>query len=253
VTACVGPHKPPAEVEDWQPPNATFGYLCGWCRGRLSTALVNLPAIAAWLQVNIEPGSNSSFDGRVSGSREQPIPLRQDVLDLIGPTSRKEISRTMTLIGSHFRTWPAEQSGEPSIYDLIKGWAKVVHEEAYADWPDRNGLVALCGWLHRQLDWITRQPWVDDMLTDLLTAQDSARRVVAWPSEQRRLKSDCPSCDMRSLVFVRGIGVECDQSLGGCGRTWDDTVVARPKDEPPVTAFDRLILVLGSAALEEAG
>lgn len=78
---CVGDHGD-------APTQADVGYLCVRCFSRLRNSLLQLPAVATWLEVNIAATGNPNGE-RVSGSSEDPIPLRPDVLDLVGPDSRK--------------------------------------------------------------------------------------------------------------------------------------------------------------------
>lgn len=73
-----------------EPAEAEVGLLCFDCFTTLRKSLEELPAIAGWLHVNIAAGGESGE--RVAGTREDPIPLRQDVLDLIGPDSRHYVS-----------------------------------------------------------------------------------------------------------------------------------------------------------------
>jgi hypothetical protein len=79
---CIGRHD--------DPPAAEVGYLCLRCFSRLRSALLEIPAIATWLHVNLAAGGAPGE--KVSGSREDPIPLRVDVLDLIGPDSLRFVA-----------------------------------------------------------------------------------------------------------------------------------------------------------------
>lgn len=216
------------------------GYLCSTCRNRLSSLLIRIPSLSVWLYDNIEP--SGAAGERVSGSREEPIPLRIDILDYIGPTAAKELSETMgtTYRELNSRGLPERvQIGEPSLLDVVGSWAMLVSEERNDDWPTKDDLSSLTSWLHSQLDWIVQQSWVDDMLWNLGDVARKAERVAPRSPEIRRIKKPCPSCDIKALVFTRGIGVKCEQKLAGCGRSWID-------DE-----FDRLVIVLGSEALGE--
>lgn len=107
---CAGSHEP----DDMQPAEA--GTLCVRCYTSLRKQLDMLPKIERWLWVNEAAGGTPGE--RVSGTSEDPIPLRLDVLDLVGPDSRKP-ARTVvpeflvwadgTLVGS-FTSWrDAEQ------------------------------------------------------------------------------------------------------------------------------------------------
>jgi hypothetical protein len=85
---CVGYHP---NIDDDQRPATEIGYLCLDCYSWLRSRILELPAIASWLEVFIEAGGNPGEE-KVAGSREEPIPLRQDVLDLIGPDSRHYVA-----------------------------------------------------------------------------------------------------------------------------------------------------------------
>lgn len=65
---------------------ADQGYVCNRHFSRLRSSLLELPAIATWLEVHLAAGGVAGE--RVGGSRDDPIPLRVDVLDHIGPDSR---------------------------------------------------------------------------------------------------------------------------------------------------------------------
>jgi hypothetical protein len=229
VTNCVGNHQP-SDSPDWKWPTASSGLLCQRCRSRLSSLLIQLPSLAAWLEENIAATSNPNGP-KISGSREDPMPLRPDILDLVGPTSSREISVTLDPNA-------VEQYGEPSLLDVIGSWCLLVSEERNDDWPPRNDLTTLCRWLHSQLDWIVAQLWVDDLLSNLQDTARKAERLAPRDPEHRWLKPPCPSCNRKALVFTRGIGIACQAKIGGCGRTWED-------DE-----YDRLIIVLGYEAME---
>lgn len=233
MTLCVGYHD--SRIE------ARTGYMCSNCRNRLSSLLVQMPSLATWLHENIAPSGGAGE--RVSGTREEPIPLRIDILDYVGPSSSREISATeinrrRALDGLH-PIDPPEQFGEASLLDVIASWALLVSEERYDDWPPKDDLATLCNWLHSQLDWIVCQPWVDEMLVHLGDVSQKAERLAPRDPEMKRLKPPCPSCNVLGLVFTRGIGVKCETRLGGCGRSWE------------AEDYDRLIVVLGSEALGE--
>lgn len=111
MTTCILDHDPavPADI----------GQLCADCFSRLRSSLLELPAIATWLAANIAAGGVASGE-RVSGSREDPIPLRVDVLDLIGPDSRQRprsmLARPEFLlwdegeVAGRFDTWSEAQT-----------------------------------------------------------------------------------------------------------------------------------------------
>jgi hypothetical protein len=96
---CVFPH---ADV----PPDADVGLVCHRCYARLRSSLLELVAVAGWLHTQLAVTQSGGLDERVAGSREDPIPLRTDVLDLIGPDSRTPPTRNgRVAIAPRFLVW----------------------------------------------------------------------------------------------------------------------------------------------------
>lgn len=83
MTTCIHPQHDEAV-------DADVGLLCAPHYARLRNQLVALPAVAGWLQVHLAAGGAPGE--RVSGSREDPIPLRVDLLDLMGPDSSRYVT-----------------------------------------------------------------------------------------------------------------------------------------------------------------
>lgn len=75
------------------PADAEIGWVCNHCWSRLRSLILELPAVANWLHVNQAAGGVGLQD-RVSGSSEDPVPLRMDVYDLIGPDSNQPAAAT---------------------------------------------------------------------------------------------------------------------------------------------------------------
>jgi hypothetical protein len=84
------------------PPDADVGLVCHRCYARLRSSLLELVAVAGWLHTQLAVVASGGLDERVAGSREDPIPLRTDVLDLIGPDSR---APARTSVSPRFLVW----------------------------------------------------------------------------------------------------------------------------------------------------
>jgi len=287
MTNCVGNHQP-SDNPDWQWPTATTGLLCHRCRSRLSSLLIQMPSLAAWLEENIATSSNPNGP-KISGSREDPIPLRPDVLDFVGPDSLKAAVTPDAAIPEYIvyadrrhvescPTWReaelvrdtmmrqlgldpndkkarysgrvdirptlpggSDQCGEDAFRALLRYWAGEIHALRGVDWPTQHDISSMARWIHSQLDWLTTWPRVSEIIEELSEISRKAERLAPRDPEHRWLKPPCPSCNRKALVFTRGVGVACETKIGGCGRTWTDT------------EMDRLILVLGTEAMEATG
>jgi hypothetical protein len=241
MTACAGEHREPDGDAGWRPPDAQFGLLCLRCRNRLSSLLANLPSLAVWLQDNVAAGGSAGKGAKVTGSRDTPTPLRMDVLDFIGPAARLNLSETM---GTTHRELNAAgqlervQVGYPNLRVVVAEIADQVADEHDGTIPSKDDLATLCRWLHSQLDWIVTREWVGDTLASLTELAAKAERLAPREPEHRWLEPPCPSCNLKALIFTRGIGVACETRIGGCGRSWVDE------------EYERLILVLGTEAME---
>lgn len=230
--ACVG-HHPNGDVP------AETGYLCYDHYGQLRAKLLQLPAISNWLHAHIAAGGQPGE--RISGSRDDPIPLRVDILDIIGPYSRKPapgeqplvlLWEDSVLIGV-FTTWPdalharwveildspdidaeprrwqvrvterggTDQTGEESLRASIMYWARLIYDEARFPWTDRNDLPGLVQWITGHLDWVVVQSWVGDMLTELTRLTGTAHKLVPWRPETMRDKDPCDRCGVRAVVL----------------------------------------------------
>lgn len=192
--------------------DATVGYLCVQHFSRLRSSLLELPAIAVWLHCRIATGG-SSLTERVSGSSDDPIPLRLDVLDLIGPVAPNP---TEALVRD-----TEVQAGEPSMFDELRSWAELVKDESGFPWTgdDRKTLVGAVGFLTGHLSWIAGQPWVDEFATAVRRLGRQAHRVAPWRAEVRHDPSPCPACNVRAVVLHIADGVSrCEVRAGGCGR-----------------------------------
>lgn len=192
--------------------DATVGYLCVQHFSRLRSSLLELPAIAGWLHCRIATGG-SSLTERVSGSSDDPIPLRLDVLDLIGPVAPNP---TEALIRD-----PETQAGEPSMFDELRSWACLVEDESgFDDWTDRRTLVGSVAYLTGHLSWVAGQPWVDEFAASVRRLGRQAHRVAPWRAEVKHDPDPCPACNVRAVVLHLADGhSRCEPRAGGCGRS----------------------------------
>lgn len=246
---CVGRHDDPTDTD--------VGLLCGKCFSRLRSSLLELPAIAGWLEVNIAAGGSAGE--RVSGSREDPMPLRLDVLDLIGPDSKQPVAAPAPkvflwedgLCIGEYATWRAanevrwlevlatadpdsdvhrwriavtdkrgcDQQGVESMRAVVDFWAQTLNDECSIDRPGRDDLQSLVEYLTSELSTIASQPWAAELADDVADAARNGHRVAPWREEIRRDPDPCPICKTRAVVLhLAGGESRCERRAGGCGR-----------------------------------
>lgn len=215
VTACLGKHD--------EPHPADIGYLCFDHYGRLRSSLTELPAIATWLAVNLASGGNVLAQ-RVTGSTEDPMPLRVDILDLIGPVAPDpDLARIPEWEASYQagRDVPelTDQRGEAHFYDEVRSYARLVEEESGDDWDDTRTLTGAVTYLTAHLTWIADQPWVDEFAGKIDDLRRSAHRIAPWRPQRILEQEPCTGCNIRAVVWHVADGLtRCEKRAGGCGR-----------------------------------
>lgn len=182
------------------PRMARRGLLCGRCAGRLERHLAEMPARVTLLRAVFEPGRGGG-EGR---SRQQwPVPLDLEAHD--------HLSHLSAVVGS---------------------WTVMVAEEREMRGPDHPGdPVAASRWLLSQVEWLTGQPWVDDLADELRDLAMRADGIVRFWPQTHRLDPPCPECSAHELARRDG---ESRVVCGSCGASWDES------------AYRLLVLVLAS-------
>ena len=224
-------------------PDAEVGYLCLDCFSWLRSHLLELPAVATWLEVNAAAGGSGLHD-KVTGTAEDPIPLRLDVTDLIGPEAPNPTEALIRDMSSGHLNSKGEriidQAGEPSLFDEMRSWAVLVEEESWEhgcdvadpdhepracpkrrgkDWDDRRTLIGAVSYLAGQLSWIVAQPWIDEFVSKVRHLGQQAHRVVPWRAQLIYANDPCATCGVRAVVIHLGEGFRrCEHRAGGCGK-----------------------------------
>lgn len=193
MTACI------LHPSDDPPHPPEPGWLCCWnARARLAHWLgpVGIPRLFAGLR--LDKGVGKAV--RVSGSREAPLPLRVDPLDLSLP------ARPASVAVKHRGDWSQVEGGDPdqlghrSVATDLQSWARDWASERGEHDPDPS-VPVLCSWLLDRLDWAcTGHLALDEFAKDLERVHGV---LVAVSGELRprpkEMEAPCPSCDTMGL------------------------------------------------------
>lgn len=187
----------------------TAGMVCDGDRLWLHRTLGEIPTLHARLRDALVPGQAQGQ--RVSGSREAPLPLRVDALDLGMPARLPEPTDAA-------RAHPEDQIGSLSVASVLDSWVR--------DWREVRNMreiapvptvVTLARWLRDRLDWAcTNHSAVDEFAHEMRSLL-RALRAACGVEEVRPelLDAPCSRCDTRAMYRLPGEDrVEC----GGCGR-----------------------------------
>lgn len=181
---------------------ATVGAVCERCAGRMASALRALPGLLA--DLDLEPGRSRS--ARVSGSREAPLPLRVDPLDLSMPA--RPASTAVKLRGAwSTRGGDPDQIGHLSVATELDGYARMWAADRHEHGPDPQ-VPLLTVWLLDRLDWACEVfPAVDEFAATVGRLYGTLTAATGgFPARPETLTAPCPSCGI--LGLYRDVDIE---------------------------------------------
>lgn len=199
---CIGRHS--------ESRRARRAHLCDPCRDRLYQRLVAIPDLARMARQVAEGLHGQPLDGKVSGSKERPLP-NGHLLSLLGPSSSEHLSPY-----AH----PADQDGIVPIPDVLASWVRLVCEERDLQGP-RADLKSVCAFLREHSEWCADQPWADELDTEVRDCHNRLLAAAGMGNTRTRYRdAECPDCQaVGSLVRWDGQDeIRCDTKLGGCGQ-----------------------------------
>lgn len=207
MTACVVCQK--------RQPNRPL--VCDGDRLRLARDLRELPDLYALLPTVLAKADSAGV--KVSGSREAPIPVSLDVVDLLSPARQPEPT-------AQARQHPEDVLGGLSVATTLDQWVRMWREDrGKGEHLPAPTVVSLAGWLSVRLpDACDTHPAVDEFADELRGLVMNLRSALNLRRHIERLPAPCPSCDTLALYREvdphRGASnwVEC----GNCGRLWSE-------------------------------
>ncbi|GAA0738662.1 hypothetical protein Drose_04295 [Dactylosporangium roseum] len=182
--------------------------LCGVCRSRFRTWLVEIPDLHAQLLAEEPSGiAGQRAGGRVSGSKERPLPIRVDPLDLTGP------ARHVWLLGE-------DQVGYESVASVLDFWVR--------DWREARGglerlpepsVPVLAAWLLRRADdAMDAHPAVDECFEDVRRVHGALRAQLGLvdPRPEYLDGVPCKRCGAATLWRVPGSDYASECAIPTC-------------------------------------
>ncbi|MFG2671383.1 hypothetical protein [Streptomyces sp. NPDC048445] len=182
-------------------------YLCEGCAYRMHTWLREIPRHLPLLRDSLRPDTGPAQRGG-SGRAHSPLPVRIEVLDLLGP------GHVVALPDPH-----GDQSVGVPLAPLLYGWARYLAAELPSVRLDEHGTVriepctgpvarrgssitAWCSWLDAYLPYAATRPWAADMYEQLEAVLQRIRRITHTAPRRHPKDAPCPSCSAFALVAV---------------------------------------------------
>jgi hypothetical protein len=174
-------------------PDYESGWLCcARAFTRMASALrpYGIPRLHAALELDKGRGSAP----KVSGTREAPLPLRVDPLDLSMPARHGSLA---VHIGRH----ATDQIGHLSVATELDGYARMWADDLGHHQPDPQ-VPILCEWLLNRLDWACREWMPIDEFARVLGRVYSSLRAANGELDAPPVPVDrpCDSCGHLSLT-----------------------------------------------------
>ena len=141
----------------------------------------------------------------VSGSREAPMPINVEMVDLTLPARRGSVAAR---VGDHWQDQDGNWSVAMTLDLVVRAW---VEHRGQKHLPVPT-VPVLADWITAHTDWACdNYPGVDEDAADLRRLHGLLRSVLG-ETEQRpeRMGAPCPGCDMLTLIRRPGDDkVEC--------------------------------------------
>lgn len=194
---------------------------CDPCRLWLPTVLRDIGELHATLDVTARSNGTGP---RVSGSREAPVPLALDVLDLAA-------AARLGSRGPHARgvLGDDDQIGHLSVATELEFWViDWIDVRTRAEHRPEPLVMTLVRWLDVRLDWACDEHnAVDEFAADMRTLRTVLRRANGdLPQRPEPLVGvPCSGCDQAALY--RDPGAQWRAECGACGKLYSDDEYAR--------------------------
>jgi hypothetical protein len=195
-----------------EPRPATTGHVCDPCRLPLPGILDDIATLHG--QLDLRPATGSAGP-RVSGSRDAPLPLNVDALDL-GASARVN--------GVHDDH--GDQIGYPAVASLLDQWVRDWRDMRLAECRERlpgTSVPQLASWLRGRLDWACdHHPAIDEFVAEMRSLRMILRSACGLTEPRpERLVTPCSYCAQLTLVRVHG---DHDRPIRcrACERRWTE-------------------------------
>jgi hypothetical protein len=180
-------------------------HACHKCTHQIRAWLAELTAQLPYLHASLRPDARPA-QGHTGGRAHSPMPLRTDVVSLLGP------GVVYGVIGDPH----GDQHGPLPIHTWLYGWADwisrehpyVRHDERGTQWttpceaPSSSrgtDAAAWCHWLTAYLPHTATRPWAAEFHQQLDELLHQVRAITHLEPQRRLLAAPCPRCDSLAL------------------------------------------------------
>ncbi|MFI9005087.1 hypothetical protein [Streptomyces sp. NPDC053541] len=161
---------------------------CVRCGDRLRGWLAEIPRQLVLLAASLELGSRPAQGYGGAGRAHSPLPVRGDVLNLLGPAAAGTVRDTAR-----------DQTGPAPVHATLHAWADQLAEDLGHRLAPINPRAPYADYLARHLDHIVRSPWVALLHAELADVVRRIRAITSTEPRRRAMDAPCPSCTAFAL------------------------------------------------------
>lgn len=155
----------------------------------LRVQLVEIPDLCALASEDLEPSGGRST-GLPSGTRTPPLPVREDILTLLGPATAADVHDPY-----------GDQTGPPSVASVLSAWCEVIWGNPC---PSIRTAVII---LLRCHDQAVTEPYATDYAREIKETHRRLLNIARTYTPPLALR--CPQCHKFTLTTDPGRGYRC--------------------------------------------
>ncbi|NML55685.1 hypothetical protein HHL19_36300 [Streptomyces sp. R302] len=166
---------------------------CARCEAQLLGWLAEIPRQVVLLEASLELGTRPAQGYGGAGRAHSPLPVRADVLNLLGPAAS---SGTVT---SRALGTVRDQNGPMPVHAVLYAWAEQLADDLGHRLPTINPRAPYTDYLTRHLAHIARAPWAAEFHRELAELIRRIRAITSTEPRRRPMDAPCPSCEAFAL------------------------------------------------------
>ncbi|MFI6337819.1 hypothetical protein [Streptomyces sp. NPDC050535] len=170
-------------------PDEAHRAACGRCEHRIRGWLRELARQLPLLQASLQHERGATQGGPRGGRAHAPLPVRGDVLTLLGPAAPGPV-----------RDPSGDQGGPVPIHALIRAWAELLADERGRPLPRLRPGETYGGYLAAHLPYALTRPWIAELHQELADLIRRVRAITRTEPQRRPRPAPCPGCGAFGLV-----------------------------------------------------
>ncbi|WP_329545545.1 hypothetical protein OG548_14300 [Streptomyces sp. NBC_01356] len=163
--------------------------VCGRCEHRIRGWLRELPRQLPLLRASLRPDSGPTQSAIHGGRAHAPLPVRGDVLALLGPAAPGPVHDP-----------EGDQAGPVPIHAVIRTWAELLADERGKPLPLLRPGETYGSYLAAHLPYALTRPWIADLHQELGELISRIRNITCTEPRRRPKTAPCPDCGAFGLM-----------------------------------------------------